>query len=302
MTRAALHAFADGIGPAADLAQALGAAFAPISLHRFPDGESLVQVNPAQAGGCALLYCSLNDPNARLVELLLAASALRDSGATRVMLVAPYLGYMRQDMAFAPGQAVSQRVVGSLLAAHFDGLLTVDPHLHRIAALDEVMPGIDAISVSAASVLAAVLGLATDTVLAGPDAESRQWVEKIARPFGLPFLVGSKQRHGDRAVTVTFDQTDIAQGCRVVLVDDVISSGTTLARAAEALLAAGASSVEILATHCLASEDDLARLATAGITRIRATDSVAGPVATIPLAGLLADAIRQARWIEGTMS
>lgn len=300
MIHAAVHAFPDGAGHAAALAEQLGAGFAPIGLHRFPDGESLVQVDCAMAQGCALIHCSLNDPNARLVELLLAASALRDSGADRVMLVAPYLGYMRQDMAFAPGQAVSQRVIGHLLADHFDGVLTVDPHLHRIAALGEVMPGIPALSVSAASVLAAALGLATDTVLAGPDVESRQWVEEIARPSGLPFLVGSKQRHGDRAVTVTFDKPDLARGCRVVLVDDVISSGTTLARATEALLAAGASSVEVLATHCLASQDDLARLTAAGITRIRATDSVAGPVATIALAGLLADAIRKARWIEGT--
>lgn len=302
MSRAAVHAFPNGAGHAAALAGCLGIAFAPIGHHRFPDGESLVQVNPAMAPGCSLICCSLVDPNAKLVDLLLAASALRDNGAQQVMLVAPYLGYMRQDMAFAPGQAVSQRVVGRLLADHFDGVLTVDPHLHRIAALGDAVPGIAAVSVSAASVLAAALGEASDTVLAGPDAESRQWVEAIGHPAGLPVLVGAKQRHGDRAVTVTFDQPDMVRGRRVVLVDDVISSGTTLARAAEALLAAGASSVEVLATHCLASADDLARLTAAGITRIRATDSVAGPVATIPLAGLLADAIRKASWIEGATS
>lgn len=299
MNRAAIHSFDDGAGPAAALAQELGIAFAPIRHHRFPDGESLVQVDAEKAGGCALLYRSLDDPDGKLVELLLAAAALRDNGATRVVLVAPYLGYMRQDIAFRPGQAVSQRVVGHLLADHFDGVLTVDPHLHRIAALGEVMPGIAAVSLSAASVLAAGLGDAARTMLAGPDAESRQWVESIARLSGVPVLLGSKERHGDRAVTVTFDEPHLARDCRVVLVDDVIASGTTLVRAAEVLLAAGASSVEVLATHCLASEEDLARLAAAGITRLRATDSVAGPVATMPLASLLARAVRDAGWIEG---
>lgn len=300
MTGAAIHAFDEGAGPAAALAKALGIPLTPVSRHHFPDGESLVQINPARAGGSAFLYRSLDDPDGKLVELLLAAAALRDNGAQRVMLVAPYLSYMRQDVAFSPGQAVSQRVVGNLLAQHFDGVLTVDPHLHRISALSQVMPGTAAISVSAASVLAAELGQASDTVLAGPDAESRQWVEGISRPLGLPVLMGTKQRHGDRAVTVSFDQPDVVRGCRAVLVDDVISSGTTLVRAAEALLEAGASSVEVLATHCLASDDDLARMTAAGITRIRATDSVAAPVATIPLAGLLAEAILTARWIEGT--
>lgn len=299
MTCAAVHAFAADTGPAASLAAELGIAFAPIDHHRFPDGESLVQVAPDMAMGCALLFRPLDHPDGKLVELLLAAAALRDNGARRVMLVAPYLGYMRQDMAFSPGQAVSQRVVGTLLAQHFDGVLTVDPHLHRITQLGQVMPGTSAISVSAASVLAAELGPVSDTVLAGPDEESRQWVEAIGQACGLPVLVGTKQRHGDRAVTVSFDQPDVVHGCRVVLVDDVIASGTTLVRAAQALLAAGAASVEVLATHCLASADDLGRMTGAGIARIRATDSVAGPVATIPLAGLLARAIRQAGWIEG---
>ena len=302
MSHAAIHAFPADAGPAAALAGFLGIAFAPVGLHRFPDGESLVQVDPDQARGRALLYCPLADPNARLVELLLAAAALRDNGAQQVMLVAPYLAYMRQDMAFAPGQAVSQQVVGKLLAQHFDGVLTVDPHLHRITSLDQVMPGIAAISISAGNLLAAELGQVPGTVLAGPDAESRQWVEAIGHACGLPVLVGTKQRHGDRSVTVTFSQPEAVRGCRAVLVDDVISSGTTLVRAAEALLAAGASTVEVLATHCLASDDDLARMTAAGIVRIRATDSVAGPVATIPLAGLLARAIRQARWIEGEAS
>jgi ribose-phosphate pyrophosphokinase len=298
---AAVHAFPEGAAQGAALAAALGIGFAPVGLHQFPDGESLVQVNPARASGCALLFRSLDHPNAKLIELLLAAAALRDNGADRVILIAPYLGYMRQDTAFAPGQAVSQRVVGKLLAGHFDAVLTVDPHLHRSAALDQVMPGIAAVSISAAPVLDAAIAGYRDTVLAGPDAESRPWVEAIARPLGLPVLVGTKLRHGDRAVAVTFDTPDQVRGRHAVLVDDVISSGTTLVRAAQALLVAGARSVEVLATHCLASENDIAHMTAAGIARIRATDSVSGPCASLALAGLLAAAIRERGWMEGEM-
>ena len=291
-----LHGFVGDMGPVQALAAELGVAAHTIALHRFPDGESLVQVQPQ--AGTAILYRSLHDPNAKLVEILLAAAALRDGGAGRVLLVAPYLGYMRQDMAFAPGQAVSQRVIGALLADHFDGVLTVDPHLHRISALTEVMPTIPAVSLSAAGVLGASIVLEDRPIIAGPDAESRQWVEALAAPLGLPVLLGHKERSGDRDVAIAFDGIAQVAGRRVILVDDVISSGATLACAARALLAAGARRVEALATHCLASAADLAALAEAGIARIVSTESVPGPTAQLSLARLLAGEIIRLGWTE----
>src|SRR5690606_13581796 len=179
----AVLGFADSAEPAARLAGALGVPCHEVSVHRFPDGESLVRV--PEAPETALLYRSLDRPNAKIVELLLAASALRDGGTLRLVLVAPYLAYMRQGSAFRPGEAVSQRVIGGLLAQHCDALITLDPHLHRVASLAEVMPGIEAVSVSAAPVLAAALDGMADPLLVGPDEESRQWVEAIARPRGL---------------------------------------------------------------------------------------------------------------------
>lgn len=295
---AGLHAFPDSAHPAGELAAALGIPCYPVRLHRFPDGESLVQVRPEGAGGTAILLRSLDDPNAKLVEIVLAAAALRANGAGRVVLVAPYLAYMRQDMAFAPGQAVSQRVIGALLADHFDAVLTVDPHLHRIARLGEVMPRVEAVSITAAPALGACIDPAGRPVLVGPDSESRQWVEAIAAPLALDVLVGEKTRHGDRDVSLEIAGAEKLAGRLAILVDDVISSGRTLAVAAGILRAAGATRVEALATHCLAAQADLLALAQAGIDRIRSTDSIAGETATIPLAPLLARAIREHGWLE----
>lgn len=289
---AVLHYFPDGEGPAQALAQALDIPARAIALRHFPEGDSLVRV--AEAGARALVFRTLNDPNSKLVELFLAASALRDGGAGHVTLVAPYLGYMRQDKAFAPGEAVSQKVIGSLLAHAFDALVTVDPHLHRTPSLDLVMPGRQTVNVSASAVLAAALEtlVSRDTVLVGPDAESRPWVAAIAAPLGLEMLVGEKVRRGDRAVVLRVPDAARAAGRPVLLVDDMISSGGTLIACAEALRAAGARSVAAAVTHCLSSADDLARLAAAGIAPLLATDSVAGPAARISLAPALAAAIR----------
>ena len=291
---AIVHYFDECAAPAIRLAEALGATAQAIEVHRFPDGESRVRVAPSAP--TAILYRSLDNPNARLVEVMLAASALRDNGAGRVILVAPYLGYMRQDIAFRPGEAVSQRVIGALLAGHFDGVLTVDPHLHRIASLGEVMPCIPAVAISACPLLAQSLAGAADPVLVGPDSESRQWVSAIAEAAGRQFLIGEKQRHGDRAVSIRFDGIEDYTGRSFVLVDDLISSGETLAQAARHLHEAGAATVDAIATHCLAGPDDLARLRAAGIASIRATDTVAGPCADIAIAGLLAETITAHGW------
>src|SRR5690606_35941146 len=151
----AVFGFAECAEPAARLARELGLPCREVAVRRFPDGESLVRV--PEAPETAILYRSLDRPNEKIVELLLAASALRDGGTSRLVLVVPYLAYMRQDIAFHPGEAVSQRVIGRLLAQHCDALITLDPHLHRVASLAEVMPGIEAVSISAAPVLAAAL-------------------------------------------------------------------------------------------------------------------------------------------------
>ena len=290
-----LCGFAESKDAASALAKSLGIPFSEVAVHRFPDGESLVRVDTPPSA--AILFRSLDDPNAKLVELLLAASALRENGAAKVVLVAPYLCYMRQDVAFMPGQAISQRVIGKLLADHLDGVLTVDPHLHRIHALSDVMPGTEAVSITAGPALSAALAGTGNPVLVGPDEESRQWVEAIAAPLGCEVLVGTKQRSGDRQVEIAIESIEKVAGRPAVLVDDVIASGVTLAVAARLLQAAGAASIEAVATHCLADSHDLAALHDAGISRIRATDSVPGPVADISLAALLAEEIRKCGWV-----
>ena len=296
---AAIFAFPEMLAQAEALGRRCAVPVHPVGVRQFPDGESLITA-PAHGAHTALLLRSLDDPNAKLVELLLASAALRDGGVRRVILIAPYLAYMRQDMAFHPGEAVSQRVIGGLLAQWFDGVVTVDPHLHRIERLNQAIPGIPALALSAAPALVAALAEELDpaTVLVGPDSESRPWVESIAAPLGLHVLVGEKVRHGDRAVTLELPGISAVRDRPALLVDDVISSGTTLIACADLLRAAGASGIAAVATHALASPADMARMAAAGISRIRATDATTHPAATIQLARVLADAIRAAGWLE----
>lgn len=274
------------------LAGALRCASAAAQVYRFPDGEARLRL-PAHMPPRVVLCESLFEPDVKLIQLLLASRTARELGARHLTLVAPYLCYMRQDMAFTPGEAVSQRIIGAFLGEHFDGLITVDPHLHRIERLDQAVTGAEAHALTAAPLLAQFLQshLHGPALLVGPDAESRQWVAAIAAHCQCGFIVAEKVRHGDRDVNVRVPPAPVT-GRAVVLVDDMVSTGHTLATAAEQLAADGAGSIDALITHALFDDQAEQRLRDAGIRHIWSSDSIPHSSNAIQLAPLLADAIR----------
>ena len=205
----------------------------------------------------------------------------------------PYLAYMRQDKAFRAGEVVSQRIVGEFLAGLFDGVITVDPHLHRIDTLAEAIPVPHAIALSGAGLLADVaVSHRARPLLVGPDRESRQWVETAAQRHGLDFIVCEKARHDDRNVDIVLPADAAVRGRAVVILDDVASSGHTLARTAAVLLAAGAASVDVAVTHALFADDALALIRAAGVGEVWSTDCIAHPSNAVHIAPLLAEALR----------
>ncbi|HMU16812.1 MAG TPA: ribose-phosphate pyrophosphokinase-like domain-containing protein, partial [Thauera aminoaromatica] len=155
-----LH-FDDEREEALRLARAAGLEAAEIERHRFPDDELRLRL-PAELPANAVLFRSLHRPNEKLLELLLVARSAGRGGVRHLILVAPYLAYMRQDKAFHPGEVVSQRIVGGFLAGLFDGVITVDPHLHRISSLAEAIPVPHAVALSGAGLLADVAGWLTN--------------------------------------------------------------------------------------------------------------------------------------------
>ena len=273
------------------LAERLGCPYREVDVHAFPDGEHKLTL-PLPLPEHLVVCRSLNEPNAKLVDLMLVAGAARENGVRRLTLVAPYLCYMRQDIAFHPGEAVSQRIVGRLLAELFDTVITVDPHLHRTPDLADAVPAKRAVALSATGPMAAYLSDARyrDAVLIGPDAESRQWVSAIAARTGHGFGVARKQRAGDRSIRIALPEIDVA-GRRVVLVDDVISTGQTMAVAARMLRDAGATAVECLVTHVLPGRQMQATLLEAGIETLASCDSIPHASNRIELASLLAAAV-----------
>ena len=179
-----------GMGPLArGIASETGAEMQPVGLHRFPDGETLVTLGGDPSGREVAILATLRDPDQLALPLRFAAATARELGATRVGLIAPYLGYMRQDTRFHPREAISAPIFAAFLDECFDWLVTADPHLHRNPSLSKLFR-IPAQRVATAALLADWIRVnVPDAVLLGPDSESQQWVAEVARLAARPYEV-----------------------------------------------------------------------------------------------------------------
>jgi ribose-phosphate pyrophosphokinase len=275
----------------ADLARRLGAEVGVLEMRRFPDGESYVRIGSDVAGLEVVVMCTLARPDEQFLRLVFIARTLRELGAAKVTLVAPYLAYMRQDKRFQSGEAITSEHFADLLSQEFDRLITVDPHLHRRATLGEIY-GIPADALHAAPLLAAWIASEVERpLIVGPDSESQQWVADVAARADAPFVVLRKERHGDRDVEIAIPDLSGWRDRRAVLIDDIASSGRTLINAAQGIAKQGLSAPTCVVVHALFAEDAFARLS-AVTDRVVSTDAVAHVSNAIPLAGLLEQALR----------
>ncbi len=272
------------------LAKAAGLSYAEVDIHTFPDGESrllLPEKLPSRVAFCR----SLDRPNGKLLELILAAAGAREQGVEHCTLIAPYLCYMRQDKAFSPGEIVSQRIIGRLIADYFSEVLTVDAHLHRISRLSEAIPARVALNLKATRPMAHFLASRFENpLLVGPDQESEQWVAAIAAYDKLDYVVASKQRFGDKDVVVKLPPASY-QGRDIVLLDDVASTGKTLEVAARELESHAPGSISVLVTHALFVGDARHRLAAAGVENIWSCDSIPHQSNAVHLDEMLGNAL-----------
>ena len=274
---------------AEDLAPVLGADLLTLDWHHFPDGESLISLPGDLDGADVAFLATLRDPDRLALPLRFAAATAREMGARRVGLIAPYLGYMRQDRRFERGQAVSAPLFAQFLGESFDWLVSVDPHLHRIARLQDVFP-MPAIRAVSAPLLATWISTnLPDAVLLGPDSESQQWVAEVARLAGRPYEVLRKVRSGDRSVDVSVPESAALREGTPVILDDIASSGSTMARAVERLLAAGTAAPVCLVIHAVFADGAQDTIMSAGAAGIISTDTIPHSTNVIGIADILSE-------------
>lgn len=274
------------------LADRLDAELGEIETRSFPDGETYLRLKADPIGREVALVCTLDRPDGKFLPLLFAAHAARALGASRVGLAAPYLGYLRQDRSFMPGEAVTSATFARMLSSAVDWLVTVDPHLHRYASLDEVYT-VPSRAAAAAPLLAGWIEANVATpVLIGPDAESRQWVSEVAGLAGVPFQVLEKQRLGDLQVKVSPPDRDLLSNRTPVLVDDIVSSARTMIEAAVHLRELGCPAPYCVAVHAVFAIDSYTRLSDAA-ARIVTTNTVPHASNGIDVSALVAASVKE---------
>jgi ribose-phosphate pyrophosphokinase len=263
------------------------------TVRHFPDGESHVRVDGAVQGRQALIVCTLDRPDAKLVPLFLLAHALREGGAVSVGLVAPYLAYMRQDRQFHLGETVSAVHVSGWIARNLDWLVTVDPHLHRIADLAQVYPIPTRVVHAAPDLAAWVRANVRQPLLIGPDEESAQWVRDVARGADAPFVVLTKDRRGDRDVVVSVPEVERWRTHTPVLVDDIVSTARTMIETVGHLRRAGLAAPVCVAVHAIFAQSAFEDLRAAGAADIVSCDTIVHPSNRIALATAIGAGVRE---------
>lgn len=271
----------------------LGEELLGLEYRRFPDGESYLRFAGELKDAHIAFICTLNDPDTKALPLLFAARTAKELGAARVGLVAPYLGYMRQDRRFKDGEAVTSLHFAKLLSDAFDWMVTVDPHLHRRSSLAEIY-SIPVLNVGSAPALAAwIRGNVSQPLVIGPDSESEQWASEVAQASGAPYAVMQKTRLGDRSVQIQAPALDRWRARTPVLIDDIISSARTMAIAATRIREAGLPSPVCVGVHAVFAPDAGTVLRQAGVTSVVTANTVSHETNAIDVSPLVADAIRR---------
>jgi len=271
---------------AAALAEETGETLAAVSYEEFPDGERKVQVE-ADAERAVVVAATVSD--GAWVELLQLQDALREQGVTHVTTVLPYMGYARQDRAFEAGDPVSARAMARAISTGTDRVLTVNPHERAVCDFFDA----PAEPVDAAGALAEPLGGLAEPLFLAPDEGAIDLAGTVRDAYGEGQTDHfEKTRHSGTEVEITPREAAVTDR-DVVLVDDIVATGSTMSEAVATLNDRGAGRVVVTCVHPLFVRDAYAKLARAGVEAVYGTDTIERPVSEVSVAPVVADALKR---------
>ena len=269
---------------AAALADATDERLGRVEYERFADGEHVVRVPPAVAGERAVVVASTVDSDAH-VQLLQLQDAVRQVGASEVVTVLPYMGYARQDEAFREGEPVSSRAMARAISTGTDRVVTVNPHEPAVLDFFDV----PTTHVDAAGVLADPLPALSDPLFLAPDAGAIGLAETVRDAYGAGATdFFEKDRDYDTGdIEIRPNDAPVADR-DVVLVDDIIATGSTMSESVAVLNDRGAERVFVTCIHPMLASNALTKLS-AGVEAVYGTDTVERAASEVSAAPVVAD-------------
>ncbi|HET7565567.1 MAG TPA: ribose-phosphate pyrophosphokinase [Gemmatimonadaceae bacterium] len=288
-------------GLASSIARELGVPLGACVIERFPDGEVHACIEESVRGREVYVVQPTSPPvNDHLIELLIIADAARRASAAHITAIVPYFGYARADKRSGCREAITARMVADLLQhTGIDHVITLDLHTPQAEGFFRIpVDNLTAVALLCGAIRDA---LSDDLVVVAPDAGRVKMATAYAQCLGAPLVVLHKRRESGTHTVVTHLVGDVRdRSC--VIVDDIISTGGTIAESAAALLEAGAKpGVSVCATHALLLDGAIERMRSAGVRATFVTDSVpvrddgTELVHIVSAAALFATAIRRIR-------
>jgi ribose-phosphate pyrophosphokinase len=282
---------------AGDISAQLEIPVGEMHVKRFKDGEYDVKIAESVRGNDVFLIQPTCQPvSENLIQLFIILDALHRASAARVTAVIPYYGYARKEKKSAPRDPISAKLMANIISlAGANRIIAMDLHADAIQGFFDIpFDHLTAIQIISEHIRHRHL---KDIVVVSPDVGGTRRARAVAKILDAPFAIVDKRRPRDD-VTEILNVIGEVEGMNAVVIDDLISTGSTLVGVANALVANGARTVDVLATHGVFSDGAVQRLAEAPIDQIVVTDSI--PISetheklhVLSVAPLLAEGIRR---------
>ncbi|MCX6661894.1 MAG: ribose-phosphate diphosphokinase [Euryarchaeota archaeon] len=270
---------------ATNLANRLQQPLVHTTYKRFPDDEFYVRLHDNIAGQDVLIVQTAY-PDTKIVELFLIQDAVHDAGAKTITVILPYFGYSRQDKKFEEGEAISARAIAQHISMNVDCVITVDPHKDHVLKFFTV----PAYSCTAVSTIAQYLKDKNIDFVLAPDKGAKERAKEAAALINCEYDFLEKTRIDGSTVKITPKKLD-ARGKHVAIIDDIISTGGTMAHSIKELKKQGAASVSVACTHGLFVGGAKEKLLAADCDEIISTDTIETEYSKVSAAECIAETL-----------
>ncbi|MDR0953404.1 MAG: ribose-phosphate pyrophosphokinase [Elusimicrobiota bacterium] len=281
------------------IAKHLGTELGGLRVDRFADGEVDVQVLESVRGSdCYVIQPTCNPVNENLMELLVAADALRRASAGRITAVMPYYGYARADRKAAPRVPITAKLVANLIEkAGVDRVMTMDLHAAQIQGFFDLP--VDHLRASGVFLDYFLKNKPKDLVVISPDVGGVERARRFAARMDAGLVIIDKRRP-KRNEAVVYNVIGDVQDKTAIIVDDIVDTAGTLSVVAQKIKEAGAKKVYAVCTHGVLSRDGVDKIENSAIEKLFITDSLpeAGrkpseKVHVLTISHVFADAIKR---------
>jgi len=272
---------------AEDISKELHQPLIKATYKRFPDEEFYVRVlDDVKDENVLIVHTTY--PDSKIVELLLMIDAVHESKAKKIIVAIPYFGYSRQDKKFENGEPISARAIAEHISLHTDHIITVDPHKEHLLDFFNV----PAYSCSAVSEIAKYLKEKKVDFVLAPDKGAKNRAQQAAQIIGCEYDYMEKTRIDGTTIKIKPKNLD-AKNKNVAIIDDIISTGGTMAKSIKELKKQGANKVSVACTHGLFIGGAKEKLISAGCDDIISTDTIEDEFNKVKVAPCIAEKLSE---------